>query len=160
MAHDPALRVQPEEFARRGVGSARRTMAAMSEIVVNKATLKCTMAMPPGTSTFVVLPTPLVNAGGMPVATIMDNKPMANIPPFGMCQSQLNPGIAAEIIVVAGNDFALGIPLQGDIFAIERQVCIEQAAAVLPFRDDLSRDQTWGGQLETVQVRVVGAWRE
>jgi Domain of unknown function (DUF4280) len=82
-------------------------MAAMSELVVNKATLKCTMALPPGTSTFVVLPTPLVTAGGMPVATIMDNKPMANIPPFGMCKSQLNPATAAATAA------ALGTPTPG-----------------------------------------------
>ena len=82
-------------------------MAAMSEIVVNKATLACNKAVPPGTSTLVVLPTPLVNAGGMPVATIMDNKPMANIPPFGMCTSQLNPATAAA------TSAALGTPTPG-----------------------------------------------
>ncbi|MEO8272606.1 MAG: DUF4280 domain-containing protein [Chloroflexota bacterium] len=79
----------------------------MSEIVVSKATLACTMAMPPGTSTFVVLPAALVDSGGMPVATIMDNKPMANIPPFGMCKSQLNPATAAA------TSAALGTPTPG-----------------------------------------------
>lgn len=28
---------------------------------------------------------------GTPIATIMDNKPIANIPPFGMCNSVANP---------------------------------------------------------------------
>ncbi len=79
----------------------------MSELVVNNATLACTMALPPGTSTFVVLPTALVNAGGNPIATIMDNKPMANIPPFGMCTSQLNPATAAA------TSAALGTPTPG-----------------------------------------------
>ncbi|MBI2781387.1 MAG: DUF4280 domain-containing protein [Chloroflexi bacterium] len=79
----------------------------MSEIVVNGAMLACTMAMPPGTSTFAVLPTTFVNAEGKPAATIMDNKPMANIPPFGMCKSQLNPATAAATAA------ALGTPTPG-----------------------------------------------
>jgi hypothetical protein len=79
----------------------------MSDLVVNGATLACTMAMPPGTSTFVVLPVALVDSDGKPVATIMDNKPMANIPPFGMCKSQLNPATAAA------TSAALGTPTPG-----------------------------------------------
>ena len=82
-------------------------MAAMSEIVVNKATLACSMAVPPGTSTLVVLPTALVNSGGMPAATIMDHTPGANIPPFGMCISQANPATAAATAA------ALGTPTPG-----------------------------------------------
>ena len=57
----------------------------MGEIVVNGATLACDKAVPPGTSTFVVLPVSLVDSNSKPMVTIMDNKPMANIPPFGMC---------------------------------------------------------------------------
>lgn len=79
----------------------------MSELVVNNATLACTMAMPPGTSTFVVLPVAFVDSDSQPVATIMDNKPMANIPPFGMCKSQLNPATAAA------TSAALGTPTPG-----------------------------------------------
>lgn len=82
-------------------------MRSMSEIVVDKATLACTMALPPGTSTLTVLPVALVDHGGMPVATIMDNKPMVNIPPFGMCKSQLNPATAAA------TSAALGTPTPG-----------------------------------------------
>lgn len=79
----------------------------MSEIVVNNATLACDKAVPPGTSTLVVLPASFVDSGSMPVATIMDNKPMANIPPFGMCTSQLNPATAAA------TSAALGTPTPG-----------------------------------------------
>jgi hypothetical protein len=82
-------------------------MRSMSELVVNTATLACDKAVPPGTSTLVVLPTSFVDSGGMPVATIMDNKPMANIPPFGMCTSQLNPATAAA------TSAALGTPTPG-----------------------------------------------
>lgn len=82
-------------------------MATMSEIVVNKATLACDKAVPPGTSTLVVLPASLVNAGSMPVATIMDYKPLVNVPPFGMCTSQANPATAAA------TSAALGTPTPG-----------------------------------------------
>ena len=49
------------------------------------------------TCSFGVAPVPLVAirpnvvAGVMPSANIMDNKPIANIPPFGMCNSVANP---------------------------------------------------------------------
>ena len=82
-------------------------MSPMSDLVVNGATLECTNALPPGTSTLVVLPSSLVDSAGKPVATIMDNKPMANIPPFGMCTSQLNPATAAATAA------ALGTPTPG-----------------------------------------------
>ncbi len=56
----------------------------MGQIVVNGASLVCPMGKP-GTASLVVLPTPMVNSADQPVATIMDNKPTANIPTFGMC---------------------------------------------------------------------------
>ena len=53
-------------------------------------------------SSLVVLPTPLVNSGNQPVATIMDNKPMANVPPFGMCTTPSNPQVAAATSAALG----------------------------------------------------------
>lgn len=73
----------------------------MGEIVVNGASLTCPMGKP-GTSSLIVLPLPMVQSGDQPVATIMDNKPMANIPSFGMCTTQTNPAVAAATSAALG----------------------------------------------------------
>src|SRR5215218_5509191 len=68
----------------------------MGDFVVNGAQVKCSQAMPPGKAVLIVMPTGRVDAGNMPVATIMDFTPMKNIPTFGGCNSTTNPqGIAA-----------------------------------------------------------------
>ena len=43
-----------------------------------------------------------VLAGGPPAATIFDNAPMANVPPFGMCTSPANPQVAAATAAALG----------------------------------------------------------
>ncbi len=52
------------------------------------AMMMCSFGVAPS-SLIVVRPTIL--AGTMPMANIMDNKPIVNIPTFGMCNSVLNP---------------------------------------------------------------------
>lgn len=64
------------------------------------AAVKCSFGMAPGT--FMVLPAARVMAGGIPAATIMDNVPMVNIMPFGMCQSMANPTVAAATAAALG----------------------------------------------------------
>ncbi|HEX8245334.1 MAG TPA: DUF4280 domain-containing protein, partial [Longimicrobium sp.] len=60
---------------------------------------QCSFGVAP--SSLVVLPTNKILAG-TPAANIMDNKPMMNVLPFGMCQSLANPTVAAATAAALG----------------------------------------------------------
>jgi hypothetical protein len=62
------------------------------------AMMMCTMGMAP--SSLVVLPTNMVMTDEVPDANIMDNIPLVNIMPFGMCMSPANPMVAAAMGVL------------------------------------------------------------
>jgi hypothetical protein len=49
-----------------------------------------------------VLPTNETYGGSNPAATVQDMKPMVNIASFGMCQSPLNPQVAAATAAASG----------------------------------------------------------
>ncbi|MFT4840241.1 MAG: hypothetical protein ACI8UD_000997 [Planctomycetota bacterium] len=70
--------------------------------VVAGAMLQCSFGVAP--SSLVVLPKNKTLCTGPPAATIMDNIPMMNIMPFGMCSSPANPQ------VIAATAAALGVP--------------------------------------------------
>jgi hypothetical protein len=72
----------------------------MPQQVCNGATLRCMMGMVP--SSLVVLPVNRVNTGNQPDANIMDNVPLVNIMPFGMCISPANPAVAAATAAALG----------------------------------------------------------
>ena len=72
----------------------------MGQQVVMGAMIQCTFGVAP--STLIVLPANRVLVNNMPAANVMDNKPMANIPPFGMCQSMANPMVAAATAAALG----------------------------------------------------------
>ena len=72
----------------------------MPQQVCNGATLQCSMGMAP--SSLVVLPVNRVNTANQPDANIMDNKPLVNIMPFGMCMSLANPAVAAATAAALG----------------------------------------------------------
>lgn len=74
----------------------------MPQLVTMGAMMTCTMGVAP--STLMVTPENMTNAGNKPAATIMDNIPMKNIMPFGMCNSKTNPA------VIAATSAALGTP--------------------------------------------------
>lgn len=71
----------------------------MGQQVCMGAMLKCTFGVAPGT--LMVLPANLVLTA-VPDANIMDNKPMMNVLPFGMCQSMANPMVAAATAAALG----------------------------------------------------------
>ncbi len=62
--------------------------------------LKCSFGVAP--SSLMVIPDKRVMAESKPMATIMDNKPMANIMPFGVCMSLANPITAAQTAAALG----------------------------------------------------------
>lgn len=60
----------------------------MAVCVCMGASMMCSFGTTPST---LIVNSQQTTLTGTPVATIMDNKPIANIPPFGMCNSVANP---------------------------------------------------------------------
>jgi len=71
----------------------------MGLLVCGGAMLMCSFGLAPGT--LMVLPKNKV-LQMMPAANIMDNIPMVNIIPFGMCSSPANPTVAAATAAALG----------------------------------------------------------
>jgi len=72
----------------------------MGVAVCMGAMLKCSFGVAP--SSLIVIPQNRVLVSNMPMANIMDNKPMVNIMTFGMCQSPANPVVAAATAAALG----------------------------------------------------------
>lgn len=72
----------------------------MGQVVANTANIQCSFGLAP--SVFTVLPVNRTMASSQPAATIMDQKPFMNIPPFGMCTSMANPTVMAATIAAFG----------------------------------------------------------
>ena len=71
----------------------------MAFLVTGNAVLSCTFGAAP--STFQVLPTNHVLVD-MPAANIVDEIPLLNILPFGVCTSLANPTVAAATAAALG----------------------------------------------------------
>jgi hypothetical protein len=71
----------------------------MGFCVCGGAMMMCSFGMAPATLN--VLPANKT-ISTMPIANIMDNKPMLNIMPFGMCSSMANPQVAAATAAALG----------------------------------------------------------
>lgn len=72
----------------------------MGQQVVATAMIACSFGVAP--SPLVVTPENKVVVGGLPAATIMDNVPMKNVMPFGMCSSLANPTVASATTAALG----------------------------------------------------------
>lgn len=72
----------------------------MAQQVTNGAMISCSFGVAPAQLT--VLPASRVNANKQPAATIMENKPMVNVMPFGMCNTITNPQVAAATSAAMG----------------------------------------------------------
>ena len=70
----------------------------MAKYVNSGTRIKCSFGTTPGTLQVIGM----VNIGGTPMATIMDNKPMVNIMPCGMCRSLANPTVASATSAAMG----------------------------------------------------------
>ena len=68
--------------------------------VVNGAMMMCSFGAAP--SALIVLPLNRTLVSGMPAANIVDQKPIVNVPPFGMCMSLANPTVAAATAAALG----------------------------------------------------------
>jgi hypothetical protein len=64
----------------------------MPKLVVDGATLRCSMGAAP--ARLVVPPLQGVDDVSLPMATVQDYKPLANVLPFAMCRSTANPQVA------------------------------------------------------------------
>lgn len=72
----------------------------MPTLMTTGAMMTCSFGVAP--SSLNILPANRVMAGNMPAATIMDNVPGLNVPPFGMCNSIANPAVAAATAAALG----------------------------------------------------------
>ena len=71
----------------------------MPKQVVTGAIMQCTMGTTP--SSFIATPKRIVSSM-MDAGNIMDHKPIANIPPFGLCRSLANPTVASATAAAQG----------------------------------------------------------
>ena len=62
--------------------------------------MQCSFGMAP--SSFMVVDPMRPKVQNKPTGNILDNKPMVNIMPFGMCQSMANPTVASATAAAAG----------------------------------------------------------
>jgi len=116
--------------------------------VVNGAILQCSFGLTP--SSLIVIPKGLpTSATGLLAGTIMDNVPIANIPPFGLCTSPANPA------VIAATAAALGVPTPMPCIPVTPAPWVTGSPTVLinnvPALNQTSKCMCiWGGVIQIV----------
>ena len=114
-------------------------------MVINGAKLTCNQGSSP--SSLTVMPINGSEADEQPAATVMDHAPMTNVAPFGLCQTQANPQVAAATSAAQG--------------VLTPQPCVpvipapwSPGASIVTIRDQraLTNDSTctctWSGRIE------------
>lgn len=122
----------------------------MGQLVCNGALMMCSFGVAP--SSLIVLPLNRVATSNQPAANIMDNKPMVNIPPFGMCTTQSNPAVAAATAA------ALGVPTPAPCVPVTTAPWAPGSATVMianmPALNNSSKLMcTWGG---VISINMAG----
>ncbi|PYI55175.1 DUF4280 domain-containing protein [Paenibacillus flagellatus] len=119
----------------------------MGNVVCGGAMLQCSFGAAP--STLMVLPANRV-VTSMPIANIMDNKPMVNILPFGMCQSMANPVVAAATAAKFGTLTPMPcVPVTAAPWAPGSPTVL---VANMPALNNTSKCMcNWGGVIQVVQ---------
>ena len=82
------------------MSSALSYLPHVSNPLVAGSMLSCSMGLTPAPLN--VLPINRVLGQGPPVGNIMDNKPLLNITPFGLCRSIANPVVASATAAALG----------------------------------------------------------
>jgi hypothetical protein len=122
----------------------------MGQQVCMGAMLQCSFGAAP--SSLIVTPENMVNSSSMSAATIMDNVPVKNVPPFGMCTTQSNPAVAAATTA------ALGVPTPAPCMPVTTAPWTPGSTTVLiknkPALNNSSKLMcTWGG---VIQITYAG----
>jgi hypothetical protein len=122
----------------------------MGQLVCLGAMLQCSFGVAP--SSLLITPENMVNSTSKPSATIMDNVPIKNVPPFGMCTTQSNPAVAAATTA------ALGVPTPAPCMPVTTAPWTPGSPTVLiknkPALNNSSKLMcTWGG---VIQVNFAG----
>jgi hypothetical protein len=73
----------------------------MAQITCMTAQIQCTFGVAPAVLSVIPVGPPVM-ANNMIAGTIMSNIPVANVPPFGMCNTPSNPMVAAATAAALG----------------------------------------------------------
>lgn len=116
----------------------------MGKFVCQGAVLQCTFGMAPATFSVVDPMRPKLN-NCLSIGNIMDNKPIVNIPPFGMCQSMSNPTVASATAAAMGT--LTPMPCMPVIVAPWTPGGMLKVANFPVLLDNCKCMCTWGGQI-------------
>lgn len=115
----------------------------MGKFVCMGAMMQCSFGMAP--SSLMVVDPMRPKISNMLMANVMDNKPMVNILPFGMCQSMANPTVASATAAAMGVLTPMPcIPVIAAPWAPGGQEKISNFPALL---DNCKCICNWGGQI-------------